>query len=68
MVKNVLKYVELSNSKFFTPFIRVASIKDYLQMEQNFQLSFHWILDKTKEFDNITENNELQKEKLKIAY
>ena len=31
-------------------------------MEQNFQLSFHWILDKTKEFDNITENNELQKE------
>ena len=31
-------------------------------MEQNFQLSFHWILGKTKEFDNITENNELQKE------
>lgn len=31
-------------------------------MEQNFQLSFHWILDKTKEFDNIPEDNELQTE------
>ena len=31
-------------------------------MEQNSQLSFQWILDKTEEFDNATENNELQKE------
>lgn len=31
-------------------------------MEQNSQLSFQWILDKTEQFDNATENNELQKE------